>query len=115
MTMFSFFVRTGNLIFSYLFCYDVWMRVNSRYTIFFRSFSGLRPFSSMSLVNFVRTLSFVQGGAKQDDLHDLRNLSAVSSKDEIAQLSNRVVGTIHRTGIYAAFLIFLALLFFWNY
>lgn len=113
MTMFSFFVRTGNLIFllplllrslneSELSVYYLFQIIFGFTTILIHEFG----------LNFVRTLSFVQGGAKQEDLHDLRNLSEVSSKDEISELSNRVVGTIHRTGIYAAFLILLALLLF---
>ena len=112
MTMFSFIVRSGN----FLFLLPLLLRLEPSDQSVYWQFQFIYGFLYILVaelgLNFIRSLAFVQGGAKEEDLFDLRKRSINNSSKEIKDLTHKVIATIHRSGIYAAIFVFFLLLIF---
>ena len=102
MTIFSFVVRTGNFIFLLPLILKLDQAEQSVYWQFQFIYGFIYILVAELGLNFIRSLAFVQGGAKEEDLFDLRKKTGVNSSDKILELSQRVIGTIHKVGIFSA-------------
>ena len=110
MTIFSFVVRTGNFIFLLPLILKLDQAEQSVYWQFQFIYGFIYILVAELGLNFIRSLAFVQGGAKEEDLFDLRKKTGVNSSDKILELSQRVIGTIHKVGIFSAGVIFILLI-----
>ena len=86
MTMFSFIVRSGN----FLFLLPLLLRLEPSDQSVYWQFQFIYGFLYILVaelgLNFIRSLAFVQGGAKEEDLFDLRKRSINNSSKEIKDL-----------------------------
>ena len=109
MTLFSFIVRTGNFIFLLPLILKLDQSEQSVYWQFQFIYGFIYILVAELGLNFIRSLAFVQGGAKKEDLFDLRKKTGINSMSEIHELSLKVIGTIHKVGIFSSIAIFIAL------